>query len=88
MTDAELDSIYDAADYLMQDGHWNIVDDLLEFYGLSAWGQELDLLITWAVVTYPCRVKLKKRQWFMEQCLKFHEDPEDINLWKGLYEGD
>ena len=84
MATSEIDEIYDTADLLMKAGRWSVIDDLLMYYGMAAWRMDLDLLITWAVVTNACRSKLKNRESFIERCLEFHDDPEDPQLWKGL----
>lgn len=85
MTDTELDELYEIADILMKKGRWSLIDDLLEYYGNSAWRQDLDLLLGWATITNVARKKLKNRKRFMESCMNFHKDPE---LWKGLWEED
>lgn len=84
MTDKEIDDIYAAADLLMKKGRWSLLDELMEFYADTAWRMPLDILITWATVTLPVKSKLKNRQWFIEECLKYHSDPDDPQLWKGL----
>lgn len=84
MTTKEIDAIYDAADMLMKEGHFFLIDDLLEYYGLGAWRLDIDLLMSWATVTLPAKNKLKRRGFFMEKCLKFHSDPKEPDLWKGL----
>ncbi len=84
MTDAEIDDIYEVADLLMTRGRWFLLDDLLEFYADASWRMPLDMLITWATVTLPVKSKLKNRKRFIEECLKFHSDPDDPQLWKGL----
>ena len=84
MPDKEIDDIYDTADILMKKGRWSLLDNLLEFYAMTAWRMPLDLLLTWATVTLPAKSKLKNRGQFIEACLKFHSDPNEPDLWKGL----
>lgn len=84
MTNAELDMLYDTADLLMKKGNWGLIDDILEYYANSAWRQDINLLLGWATTTLACRSKLKKREMFIEQCLKFHSDPKEPDLWKDL----
>ena len=84
MTDAELDELYDTADLLMKAGRWSLIDDLLMYYGLTAWRMDVDLLLGWATTTLACKSKLKNRKWFMDQCLNFYSDPKEPDLWKGL----
>ena len=84
MTDKEIDDIYETADLLIKKGRWSLLDNLLEFYAMTAWRMPLDMLITWATVTLPVKSKLKNRKWFINECLKFHSDADDPQLWKGL----
>ena len=84
MTDKEIDGIYETAKLLMENGRWSLLDDLLEFYADAAWRMPLDMLVTWATVTLPAKSKLRNRGRFIDACLKFHSDPDDPQLWKGL----
>lgn len=84
MTDKELDEIYDTAFLLIEHERWSLIDDLLGFYANAAWRMDVDMLLGWATVTNPigCRAKLKNRNMFIQQCIKFHTEEPD--LWKGL----
>lgn len=81
MTNKKLDKLYDAAEFLIKNEQWSIIDDLLEFYANSAWRQDIDLLIAWATLTLCARKKFKNRSYFIKSCKKFYNDPK---LWKGL----
>ena len=84
MTDKELDELYNIADSLIKAERWSFIDDLLDYYANSAERRDVDFLLGWATVTIPCKSKLKSRVRLVEQCLKFHSDPKEPELWKGL----
>lgn len=81
VTDADLDELHEAIDALLRVGAFKFLDSLLVNWELTAWRTPVDLLVGYAVATYPAKSKLPSRKAFMDRCKQLHAEPE---LWKGL----
>lgn len=81
VTDKDLDEIYDAVDLLMCAGAWTNLDHLFAALILDSPGLDLDILLTYATVSFPGKSHIPHRKEFMDKCMKLHPDP---SLWAGL----
>ena len=78
---ANIDDVYDTADYLMKKGSWNTLDIIIGFMADNSQQTNIDILLAWATATLPAKSKIPSRAIFIQKCKQSYPDAE---LWKGL----
>ena len=52
---ANIDDVYDTADYLMKKGSWNTLDIIIGFMADNSQQTNIDILLAWATATLPSK---------------------------------